>query len=99
MRRALPSSAEEGWREAPGWCWMSSACKHDELRFSGAQVDLAMPLAGLCVSQKVVFVSELFVNQKASRIRAHEHRFESLDGHLVLAHAALHHGQVHVQPA
>src|SRR5262249_37830951 len=20
----LPSSAEEGWREAPGWCWSSS---------------------------------------------------------------------------
>src|SRR6185369_13343385 len=20
-RRELPSSAEEGWREAPGWCW------------------------------------------------------------------------------
>jgi hypothetical protein len=28
LAKRLPSSAEEGWREAPGWCWSNNNFIH-----------------------------------------------------------------------
>ena len=47
--RAVPSSAEEGWREAPGWCWSRNMMEFDQHH----------PVCAFLVASQLLFLSRI----------------------------------------